>query len=782
MNMISTGAFQTEMGASDRQLTLAEKFAAVWEKKNAKAARAGGLSLMALSLAACGSDDATTTTTATTTTATTTTTTTAVDAAKTMTLTLRDDTGASFTGGSGDDLYDGYSTSATLTNGDVLAGGEGTDTLAAYGITATVVPVTTGIEILELRGSGGSTSITMSSMTGVTNIVNDQSTGNVAFTKVAAGIAVEVQATAANNTTITMTDATGAADSLSISVSGDNGDLVADGVETVTVTGGATHGASTGASLDKLDSDALATVNVTSTANIDLGVVTQGGAAAKALTLDGSGAAAGFSADISDFNGTSAGVSSVGNTITGSASADHIEVDEADIDKYQTMTMGDGDDIIAFTDEFDTSETAKADWANISGFNTIELLAGTDAKGSATTSLDMTAAEGLDWVERVIMSTDVNGLFKDIKDDFILEIKAGASGSINTVNRVDTSTWEAGVNDMTLNLMGFSTLADANFTAQGTLTINSNGSGANQITSITGVTTPKVVITGAMNLDINNAVLSTGTVDVDASAMTGALLIEASTSATKIVGGSGADTLNGGAGADTITGGAGNDTILGDEAADTIDGGAGNDTITAMVHATLNDTVTTGTGLDTVKLEDHSTALAVAYGATTITDFDFGTATTTVDTLNIANSMIEAYDGGVGGGIAGSFHDSSANEVAAGDGTVVHMTTDGQTVANADIVVLSQTYATATAALAGMATAGLDTFNFGAALTDLDVMLVAFTDGTDSHIAATVADGGTNVTGGNTTSNIFDAIDVLATFSGVTSLANFNSDDVSIIA
>jgi len=43
------------MDASNKQPTVAEKFAAVWEKKNAKAARAGGVSLMALSLAACGS-------------------------------------------------------------------------------------------------------------------------------------------------------------------------------------------------------------------------------------------------------------------------------------------------------------------------------------------------------------------------------------------------------------------------------------------------------------------------------------------------------------------------------------------------------------------------------------------------------------------------------------------------------------------------------------------------------------------------------------------------------
>jgi hypothetical protein len=57
MNMISTGAFQTEIDATEKQQTLAEKFVSAWEKKNTKLARAGGMSLMALTLAACGSDD-----------------------------------------------------------------------------------------------------------------------------------------------------------------------------------------------------------------------------------------------------------------------------------------------------------------------------------------------------------------------------------------------------------------------------------------------------------------------------------------------------------------------------------------------------------------------------------------------------------------------------------------------------------------------------------------------------------------------------------------------------
>jgi Ca2+-binding RTX toxin-like protein len=54
MNMITTGAFLSEMSASEKQKTLVNKLVSAWEKKNSKTARAGGTSLMALSLAACG--------------------------------------------------------------------------------------------------------------------------------------------------------------------------------------------------------------------------------------------------------------------------------------------------------------------------------------------------------------------------------------------------------------------------------------------------------------------------------------------------------------------------------------------------------------------------------------------------------------------------------------------------------------------------------------------------------------------------------------------------------
>jgi hypothetical protein len=57
MNMISTGTFLNGMEASKKQQDLVRKLTGAWEKKNSKAARAGGVSLMALSLAACGAED-----------------------------------------------------------------------------------------------------------------------------------------------------------------------------------------------------------------------------------------------------------------------------------------------------------------------------------------------------------------------------------------------------------------------------------------------------------------------------------------------------------------------------------------------------------------------------------------------------------------------------------------------------------------------------------------------------------------------------------------------------
>ena len=151
MNMISTGAFLNGMDASDKQDTLTE-IGQSQEKKNAKLARTGGVSLMALSLAAwC--DDTTTTTTTTDTTTTDTTTTTTTPTAKTMTLTSGVDAGADYTGGGADDTFIGDNTPTLdqTSTADQLDGGAGTDTLKIYSDGAAPgLPVLTSVETVTI--------------------------------------------------------------------------------------------------------------------------------------------------------------------------------------------------------------------------------------------------------------------------------------------------------------------------------------------------------------------------------------------------------------------------------------------------------------------------------------------------------------------------------------------------------------------------------------------------------------------------------------------------------
>ena len=152
MNMISTGAFQTEMAASDKQDSLVKKLVSAWEKKNAKVARAGGLSLMALSLAACGSDDDT----AATTTATTTTTTTTTSAASSLKLTaLSDDLS-----GAGD--FDagmvwspgGDTRTESLQSEDRVEGTGTADSISIATNGGDMAPVFTGVETVNMTLCG----------------------------------------------------------------------------------------------------------------------------------------------------------------------------------------------------------------------------------------------------------------------------------------------------------------------------------------------------------------------------------------------------------------------------------------------------------------------------------------------------------------------------------------------------------------------------------------------------------------------------------------------------
>ena len=122
--------------------------------------------------------------------------------------------------------------------------------------------------------------------------------------------------------------------------------------------------------------------------------------------------------------------------------------------------------------------------------------------------------------------------------------------------------------------------------------------------------------------------------------------------------------------------------------------------------------------------------------------------------------------------------DTTNNNVVAGDaGTIAKVVTDGAQVDDADMVILSGTYANDAAALAGMKTAGSDTIDYKTDLDDNDSFLVAYTDGTNSYIAVATA-GAAN----KDTTEGLDSVATIIEVSGISSLANLNSGDFDVIA
>jgi len=182
MNMISTGAFLDGMDASEKQETIVKKFARVWEKKNSKTARAGGVSLMALSLAACGSDDDTTTTTTTTDT---TTTTVVTPAGKVFGMKSTGDvispnaTTAATTSGAGDD-HARAATTGDFTSADMVDLGDGADKLTANvtegtaNNAVTIQPMLTSVETVKITmtavANDTTTTLNLSESTGVDSV------------------------------------------------------------------------------------------------------------------------------------------------------------------------------------------------------------------------------------------------------------------------------------------------------------------------------------------------------------------------------------------------------------------------------------------------------------------------------------------------------------------------------------------------------------------------------------------------------------------------------------
>jgi hypothetical protein len=338
MNMISTGAFLTEMDASNKQETLAEKFAAVWEKKNSKAARAGGVSLMALSLAACGSSS--------------------------------DDTAAVETPVVEEPVVEEPTTPVeptptvnTITkalldfaSGDTLAGTAGDDVLDLE-INADLAATTTisGIETVNVT-SYGATTINFTKITDVEKFVAADSTGAITLASVAdAGMILGFSGSGTNNITAGYKAGTlsGASDTLNIDLSGAKAVNVAvdAGFEDIAINTGTSSGSAGQAAVAASDIDVLTVPGVTKMTITGEGAIDLADAVVNGVTsVDASGNSGAVTTGTANAttgfaSGTITGATGASTILTG-AGADNIGFTSASTTKTDSIKLGAGDDMV----------------------------------------------------------------------------------------------------------------------------------------------------------------------------------------------------------------------------------------------------------------------------------------------------------------------------------------------------------------------------------------------------------------------------------------------------
>jgi len=614
MNMISTGAFQTEMDASSRQLTLAEKFAAVWEKKNAKAARAGGVSLMALSLAACGSSDDTATTTDTSTSDDTTTVSTpTVDDAQNLVLTNSNNqtTGGAdnLTGGSGDDKFLARA-DAALDNGDVLDGGAGTDSLIARFSVSANKTINTSIKNIEIvhidfddgdTAAGETLTVNTSGYTGLTHVGTqdaDSTTGQedtVNFTNVAADVQIDVlggdlhskldvdyKTTTATDDSSTVNMTAGLLDTLTVA-----------GIETINFN--AVSGTN---KIETVTTTAATKITVTGAGDLTLTNVDDA-----TKTIDASAATGKVSID---------GVGAVTSVITGGSGNDTIAMGT-------TLTALDTIDGGAGTDTVVVGQSHTAALAKVTNVEAVEIKVADVGDGNTATISGTAMASATKFVLNSNTGTDDDDAtiaVTNIDNGDVISVKSGGADSTSaadgvavTLTQATDSTSDAytfsleGIGAVTADATNNTGLAVVTINSVETLTLdaNKNATGAvkaNGIESLVVQAATTLDINGAGDLDIDAITNTTKLTSLDATGLSGKLTIDG-LDASKIA-------IKAGS-ADTVL------SMAGLNSSDSIVGGAGTkDYVTATAVTGL--TATTGK----LNIQDIETVELNATGANTI--------------------------------------------------------------------------------------------------------------------------------------------------------------------
>jgi hypothetical protein len=588
MNMISTGAFQTEMAASDKQDSLVKKLVDAWEKKNAKVARAGGLSLMALSLAACGSDDDTAATATTTTTTTTTTT-----AASSLKLTaLSDDLSGAGSFDAGMVWSPGGDTRTESLQSEDRVEGTGTAdsiTIATNG--GDMAPVFTGVETVNMTLSGATAgTLNLSNSTGVTSVSLSSTDGDIGVTGLASTVAAKAHgvADAATNVffNVKASALVGTADSMSVTVDGFAGTnlnigssaaagVAGAGIETLSVV--ASGETSTIASLG---SSGATTVNVDADAALTVSAFTATGITA----INASESSATTSLNVG------ANISANVFSYTGGAGADTV-IATSGFAGTDSMAGGDGADTFSIRPAASAANITvgalnASSAAVFSGFETLDLRSATgDGTAATDFTVDMDHVPGVTAINLRTADTDLKAVFT------LNDLTAAQSGAITMLHTgTDADTDSEIVLDLKTD------------TAADTATITATTSAATQIVEVNDANNTYENLVLTVNGDMNNNVDLDSTsfltsIDIDGGGATRTMAIFANSATGTGVASASID-LSGVASNTTLT-------LTGTE--QTFKGGTGKDTLTVAGTLTASDVLDGGAGTtDTLSMTQAS--------------------------------------------------------------------------------------------------------------------------------------------------------------------------------
>ena len=629
------------------------KFVKIWETKNSKqAVNAGGITMTALSLAACGGGGSSPAPLVLDT---------PVGDTITSALTIWNDTVA---GTSENDTVTGarIDTVQTLNSGDSIALGDGNDSLSATLNAGTVTPVAmTGVENVMFTALGAAT-VDFDNVSGVTSIISRGSSATLLVDDIQE---IPTFISISNNTSvqtfvITDTAVSGTADSITLNF---------DGVGGVVNVGGETNG----------DGDIETFTIVASAGASDLGVGNGFGADATTITVNATsvldlGSTAQFIASTNfDASASTAAVTSVfaakttasetAVTIKGGAGADQFDISTFTAEENfgdLTVDMGAGNDTLDLgaVADTDTGSSIKGG----AGDGDILIISG--AAITAEVATQISDFEILN-IETTGLTQDADNFsgtifgtgaaiaemrIDDLATNAIININHDVSTSLTGNIKADTA-----ADALTVNIGGTSgnvTLASLIPSATyETVTVNSQGTDANTLSAV-GAVINNMMFTGSTPITLSSTNNITGVVTFTGSTANNIVTVTDTTAQT-ILFGSGDDTITTGvveSSTQTINGGAGNDTmtagIITTAGVLQLNGDAGSDTITvaAMTGETIasSATINGGTGVDFITLDSNSgNSVVVVSTATTLSDADKITGfTTAVDNFDYDGALV----------------------------------------------------------------------------------------------------------------------------------------------